>query len=443
MKGHVKIGVCCLVRYTFDAQAAQEIYQNTKKELTALENIECVFIDEPVVEVSDAQAAAKVFKANDVDGVIIISGTFHLGHLALTIDHAVNKPVLLWAYDELPYDGGKIRLNSVCGVNLNASNLYKSGNDTFVAHVGNTVDENWIDALRMKTAIERAHVGIIGYRAHGFFNLGIDELRTFNETGVLLDHFEISDLYSQEVTDEEVKWGKDLVTTNFNDQFITEEQVNCVARLVASAQKFLTTNKLDAVAVRCWPEFAADYGVAPCAAMSVLQSLGYIMACEGDVEGALSMLAARAAGAETPFLADLSQVNQVENYALMWHCGVAPANLWDQKSDRSLSDYFAGGKGITADFVLKPGHVNIMRIDSARSKTRVFFEAGEAKSMDKVLKGTYAKVQFDATITQLLETVTTTGVAHHVALVYGDYTKVYKTFARLMKWETIECNTKA
>ncbi|WDC85305.1 hypothetical protein PL321_07645 [Caloramator sp. mosi_1] len=107
------------------------------------------------------------------------------------------------------------------------------------------------------------------------------------------------------------------------------------------------------------------------------------------------MYAIKAAGGDRPFLADLSQVNLEENYALMWHCGVAPAGLWDGRSVRSLDTYFAGGKGVTADFVMKSGEITIMRIDSARGKTRVFIEKGLAMPMEKELKGTYAKVRFE------------------------------------------------
>lgn len=437
MKAKVKIGVVCLTRHTFDFEAAQELYKNTQKQLQQIENVEWVFIKDTVVEVEDAQIAGRSIKAADVDGLVVISGTFHLGHLALTLDKIVGKPILLWAYNELPYNGGKIRLNSVCGVNLNASNLYKAGNDSFISIVGDEIDEDWIDALRMKATLERSHIGILGYRAHGFFNLGIDELKTFKDTGILLDHYEIHEMYTQEVTEKELEKARKQVEDIFNLDGVSSEQIVSVVRLTASAKKFMDKNKLDAVAVRCWPEFASEYGISPCAAMSILQSLGYVMGCEGDVEGTLSMLACKAAGAQTPFLADLSQVNLSEDFALMWHCGVAPANLWDGKSVRSLDTYFAGGKGVTADFVLKSGSVNIMRIDSARGKTRLFMEAGEAMDMNKDLRGTYAKVRFNRNIQGLLELVTTTGVAHHVSMVYGDYTKKFKLFARIMGWEII------
>ena len=438
MKQAIKLGVVCLARKTFDFAAAGEIYARTKEDLRRLEQVEWVFEDELVIEIEDAHRAAQKMSAHCVDAVVVISGTFHLGHLALIIDRAVQKPVLLWAFEELPYDGGKIRLNSVCGLNLNASNLYKAGNDTFVCHSGSAIDESWVDAVRMKAAIEKAHIGLIGFRAHGFFNLGIDELRTFRETGMLLDHYEISDLLMQSVSDTEAAAYEQKVRALFSCGGVNDEQVNKVAYLCASAEKFMQVNKLTAAAVRCWPEHAAAFGIAPCAMMSVLQSLGIVLACEGDVEAAMTMLACKAVGVKSPFMADLSQVNFKEDFALMWHCGVAPADLWDGCCERSLDTYFAGGKGVTADFVMKSGEVSILRFDSARGKTRVFHARGEAKPMEKLLKGTYAKVVFEHPVKELLDTVAYNGVAHHVVLSYGDFAPVYKIFARIMQWERIE-----
>ncbi|MCX7695980.1 MAG: fucose isomerase [Caloramator sp.] len=438
MKHNVKIGVVCLARKTFDYNAAYEIYKQRMEELKKIENVDWCFIEDLVIEIEDAKKAAQIISSFGVDGLVIISGTFHLGHLALILNKEIRKPILLWAFNELPYNGGKIRLNSVCGVNLNASNLYKSGCDNFMCIVSDTIDNKWIDALRMKKSLESAHIGLVGYNAHGFFNLGTEPLSTYKTTGVLVDHYEIVDMYSNEVGKEELEESIENVKKLFDCSGVTEEQVRKVAFLVESAKKFMNNNSLDAIAVRCWPEFAATYGISPCAAMSILQDMGYITACEGDVEAALSMYSIKAAGGDRPFLADLSQVNMEEDYALMWHCGVAPAGLWDGKSVRSLDTYFAGGKGVTADFVMKSGEVTIMRIDSARGKTRVFIEKGQAMPMEKELKGTYAKVRFDKHIKDILNIVTSKGIAHHVAMIYGDYVDVFKKFASLQGFEVIE-----
>ena len=99
--------------------------------MKAIENVDWEIIEELVIEAEEAESASKYLETKDLDGIVIISGTFHLGHLALVIDKNIRKPVLLWAFNELPYDGGKIRLNSVCGINLNASNMFKAGNKQF------------------------------------------------------------------------------------------------------------------------------------------------------------------------------------------------------------------------------------------------------------------------------------------------------------------------
>lgn len=437
-KFNVTIGVICLGRFTYDVAAANEIFANAQKDMNTIESVNWVVVPEIVVTQEEAKAAAEKMLASNVDAVTVISGTFHLGHLALIIDRMVRRPILLWAFNELPYNGGKIRLNSVCGVNLNASNLYKSGNDSFQCCVADFIDRSWVEAIRMKASLEKCHVGLAGFRADGFFNLGVNELQNYKETGVLLDHYELADMFAREVSEEEIKVQEVIVRELFNTDDVNDKQVYDVAKLCKTVEKFLDENKIDALAIRCWPEYAANYGISPCAMMSILQSMGRILACEGDVEAAMTMLAAAAIGGETPFLADLSQVNFEEDFALMWHCGVAPLNLWDKKSTRSLDTYFAGGKGVTAGFVLKEGPVNVIRIDSARGKIRVFIAKGCAVNMEKQLTGTYAKVHFDGGIKNLLDVVTSTGVAHHVAMVYGEYMDVFKMFAKIMQWELIE-----
>lgn len=437
MKQDIKLGIVCLARKTFDYEAAKTIYDNIKQDLKKIDHIQYTIVEELVIEVEDAKAAAQRLVSDNVDAVVIISGTFHLGHLVLEIDKVVNKPILLWGLKELPYNGGKIRLNSVCGVNLNASNLYKSGNRRYYAIIQDKIDENWIDAIRIQVALKCAHIGILGYRAHGFFNLGIDELNTFQQAGILLDHYELSEVFDAAVDEQKIAEHQSELLKIFDVSGITKEQLGKVALLGAKMEKFINTQGLSGLAVRCWPEFARDFGVAPCAAMSYLQSKGYIIGCEGDVEGVMSMLAHQAVGGQFPFLADLSQVDLENDFALLWHCGVAPCNLWDGKCVRSLDTYFAGGKGVTADFVMKDGEFTILRLDSSQGKYRVFMQKGKTIPMDKLLKGTYAKVQFEQPVERVLNKVIDAGVAHHVSMVYGDFTRPFEIFAKIQNWEII------
>jgi len=437
MKHPVTLGLVCMGRDSFDTAAAGEIYEQKKRELREIENVRWVVIETLIRETDEAEAAAALFLKEAVDGVVLLSGTFHLGHLALIFERRIDKPKLLWGLNELPYNGGKIRLNTVCAVNLNASNLYKAGSDSYVCNVGDTIDEAWTDAVRIRAALRSARFGYLGFRAHGFFNLSLDELSHFGETGVMADYYDLREGYEQPVTADELAESVAVTRRLFDCGEVTDAQMEKVARLVCSLRKFMEKNSLDALAVRCWPEFAAQYGISPCAAMSILQAEGRILSCEGDLQGAMSMLAFKAIGVQSPYLADLSQIDFGNNFALMWHCGVAPADLWDGVSERSLDTYFAGGKGVTAGFVMKSGPVNILRIDTARGKTRLFMQRGEAVPMEKLLGGTYAKVVFEKNARDLIDLVTSSGVAHHVAMAYGDYAAVLQRLSRIMGWEVI------
>lgn len=83
----------------------------------ALPNVEWEFIEDLVIEPEDAYAAAEQLAVRPLHGLVLISGTFQLGHLALILKKRIDQPVLLWAFEEPPYDGGRIRFNSVCGLN--------------------------------------------------------------------------------------------------------------------------------------------------------------------------------------------------------------------------------------------------------------------------------------------------------------------------------------
>lgn len=431
------IGVVCLARTTFDFEAAAAIYKSIIEDTKKIEGVCWDFTEDLIFEPDQAVAVAKQLAAKGADAVAVISGTFHLGHLALIIHKYVDKPMLLWGLDELPYNGGKIRLNSVCGVNLNASNLYKSGDDRYVCHIGQHIDENWVNAIKMSAAIHGAKIGLAGYRADGFFNLSVSDTYLFEKTGLLVDHYELKDLFECPEKDRAGVPESDIQDI-FDCSQISSDQLTKVSRLSSAMESFFMQKGLDALAVRCWPEFAQSFGISPCAAMSLLNAKGYTIGCEGDIEGTVSMLACNAIADHPAFLADLSQVNIEEDFALMWHCGVAAHTLRDGCSNCSLDPYFAGGKGVTADFVMKSGVVTVMRMDSARGETRLFVASGTAIPMEKELKGTYCKVRFNKPIEQILNTVTLQGIAHHVSLIYGDYADAIKQFARIAGFEVIE-----
>lgn len=438
MDNKLKIGVVCLARKTFDYEAAEQIYEKIRADLTLLEDVEFHCIEDLLFEPEDAGQAAETLQRFGADALMAISGTFHLGNLLLEITQKLNHlPLLLWGLNELPYDSGKIRLNTVCGINLDASNLYKAGIRNYHATFGAKIDHDWLSAMRAIVTLKHSRIGLIGSRAHTFYNVAFDELDTWRELGLLVDHYSLQELFDHPVAAETEEQWLTILGQQFKRDDINDRQLLLTARLAAKLDGFMAKRRLNGLALRCWPEFAASYGIAPCGSLSLVQSKGRIIACEGDVEGALSMLIHRALGAETPFLADLSQVNFEKDEALLWHCGVAPCNLWDGHCEISLDSYHAGGKGVTAGFVLKEGALSLLRLDSAGRERRLFSREGLALPMEKELKGTYARVKFDGGAKALLEQVIYNGIAHHVSVAYGSYSRPLEILGRIKNWDLI------
>ena len=85
MKKEIKLGVVCLGRKTFDYQAAEEIFEDIKNNLKDIDKVNYTIIEDLVIEVEDAQKAAKKISGENVDALIVISGTFHLGQTYLAL----------------------------------------------------------------------------------------------------------------------------------------------------------------------------------------------------------------------------------------------------------------------------------------------------------------------------------------------------------------------
>ncbi len=120
-----RLGIVCLERLTFEADLATRWYKQAQDQLSKLPGIELCAVEKPVIELPDADAAIAELRASNIDALVILSGTFALGGLAMRLAQAFDLPLLLWGWPEPQEQTGTLRLNSLVGMTVNASNLYK------------------------------------------------------------------------------------------------------------------------------------------------------------------------------------------------------------------------------------------------------------------------------------------------------------------------------
>lgn len=210
---------------------------------------------------------------------------------------------------------------------------------------------------------------------------------------------------------------------------IQPEAMEKMARQFGGLQALARRERLDALTVRCWPEWANRYGIAACGSVSALNSVGLTTGCEGDVDGTLTMLVSRYMSGEPPFMTDFITAEPEAGTGFFWHGGCAAAQLAASPLEPVLNSHFAGGKGITAGFTFRPGRITIARISNDGKDYRLFLAGGEALPTDQVVKGVLMKVKFDAPVQAFLDTVIYNGLEHHFCVQYGDWRDAWETFA--------------
>jgi hypothetical protein len=112
-----------IARTTFDLDFARE---KTTAALAQLSEAPFNLLgsEELVTDSSGIQQAISLLQEKDVDLLVIFQATFADSSMVMELSQAIDAPLFLWAVTE-PHTGGRLRLNSMCGINL-AGHAYRA-----------------------------------------------------------------------------------------------------------------------------------------------------------------------------------------------------------------------------------------------------------------------------------------------------------------------------
>ena len=390
---------------------------------------------------AEAEAQARRFKREGVDALVLHFATFPAGAVIPALARELDVPFLLLANPETPSPDGVLEQNSFCGANMASHVLRKLGRRSrFVWGGAAETAAAVAPALRPLACAARlrgAKVGLVGGRVPGFYTSSFDEMRlqaTFGVAVEVLDLLEVAELARRlpAVAGVDTLRGCAAQVNN-----VTDKELSLAGNLLQTLRSTADKYALDALAVRCWPELPDCYGIAPCAVLGALNDAKLPTSCEGDVLGAVTMLAQRSlADGGTPFFADLIAFDHGTNTGVAWHCGAAPPSLCRRFEETTLRKHMRvdGGdkKGVTNDFPLKAGRVTMAQLNETPAGYQMLIAAGTALDTEGFVRGNPLRIKFDGPMRTLVDTIMEAGFGHHYSLIHADLKEPLADFCALL-----------
>lgn len=410
----------------------------------------------------DAAAAREAMASvapGSISAVLLLQVTFTDASMTVDIARAFpGLPLGLWAFPE-PRAGGRLRLNSFCGLNLAAHALGRAGipHSTLYAPAdakGLAKDLHRLTAattsqpakLRqpkpssaiaaraetLSARISGARIGLVGEHPGGFDTCRFEPDRLAALADAKVEAIPLSEMFGRAGAMDSARTASRLAearATYAGLDAMDGEQLRKSLTLHAALEDMRAEKSLDAFAVRCWPETFTEYGCAICGPMGMMGEAGTPCACEADVMGALTTLLLSEAAGTPGWLVDIVDMDEASDTAVFWHCGSAPLSMRDPDIEARAQIHSNRKMPLLAEFTLKPGRITIARITQARNGLALVLGAGEVIAGPMAFTGTSATLRLDGGVAYARDMLIGEMLEHHVAMVYGDHRDVLEGWA--------------
>lgn len=385
----------------------------------------------------DAEKTVERFRREDVDAVFIINCNFGNEEIAAHVTRELGKPVLLWApLDDVFEEDGTRYTDSQCGL-FGTSRMLQRFHIPFTYLESCRVEDEifakrltqFVSVTCMVKNFRHMRVAQVGMRPGPFYSVIFNEGELMSKFGISVIPVNlavIQDKYNRilKEKDAELEQGAKLLESRYECDDLTPPLLKKVYAFVLLYQEIFEEYDVSAVSAECWTAMQLMMGAMPCTAYSILADMGYIVSCESDLHGAITMamLSCASLGEKIPFFGEFTVRHpQDKNAELLWHCGPFAYSL---KKPESV----AKEVNMRQWFQVKDGNYTIARIDQEDGDYRML--SGTFKTTDGPYTfGTYLWAKFDDLAAWEKKLVEGPYI-HHMAEIEGDYTEALQEFCK-------------
>jgi L-fucose isomerase-like protein len=460
----VTFGVIVSNRDVFPNHLAMEGRKEIIEVLEEL-NYDFIILDENatpmgVVETySDAKQCAELFKENSdkISGILVILPNFgDEKGVADTIRLSkLDVPILVQASsDEIGKMNRENRRDAFCGKLSVCNVLYNFG-------IPFTLTKNHTCAIKsdeFKHEIRRfekickvvkglrtARFGQIGTRPAAFDTVRYSET-LLDFYGITIEPIDLSEIFGRinrlDENDPRIKEKIEFIKNYTSTEVFPEEGILKLAKLGVVVEEWVKEKELDGFAFQCWPSIQDNFGIVPCAVMSIFSEGLIPAACEVDISGLIAMYALQAASDSPSAILDWNNnYGNDPNKMVLFHCSNLPKSFF---KDTKLTAHpiISDQKGEDVSYGAIQGRIKsspctLLRIDTDELYGEIKAIMVDGKYTEDQLEtyGGYGVVEIP-NLQELLKKLCKRGYAHHVAATLNEVGNiVYEALYTYLGWD--------
>ncbi len=391
----------------------------------------CV-VDGIPYSVDQVMEAARLFRKEDVDAVLVFHADWTYGELYCVLARELSEyPMIQWAIYGSPKS-----VIPLPGLFESAGNMMRLGKK-FYHVIGDPSKKDIVkqifklaNAAAVAKKLRRSIVGVAGASNLGMTDTAFSEFHMRRLVPGIL-HLDTSELLIsfEKIDENEARRIAKDVSKKVRKIEVSEEDLITAVRGYLAMKAMVEKYKPDALTIREWPEvpikeFTISLGC------SLLSEEGKVVVSESDISTTITWLVLKLLAEKPVWVGEFESVDLKKNSALLLHNCEAPFDLARSREEITLAntgfvEWFSGKKGgVNVQLELKPGRVAIIKISGrpVDDKIKAIVTCGEVMRSPKPPSGgtTRAYVKFDAPLKTLIDTWVKEGFEHHMLLAYAD-----------------------
>jgi L-fucose isomerase-like protein len=276
---------------------------------------------------------------------------------------------------------------------------------------------------------KKLSVTAVGTRLNPFKSVMYNELELTEKFGInmqTVNMAKVEVMYKQILCDRAAELEADLpdLKAKYNVAGLDDEALKKMLAFVYLYIDIAKETGADVLASECWTSMPLAFGANPCLAMSILYDMGYIVACESDIHGAITsaLLTCAARGKQATLFGEFTVRHpENKNAELLWHCGPFPYSVKKEGCAACLYNTKPSFRAMDGDYT-------IARFQADGGTYTLF--CGEFHTVDGPHTfGTYLWAEFKD-LPKLERKLIEGPYIHHMVEVYGSYTDVLREFCK-------------